>query len=31
MDDQDRRSTSCGVFAAVGGEYFGVIEPFVGC
>jgi hypothetical protein len=25
-----RRSTPCGIFAAVGGEHFGVIEPFVG-
>jgi hypothetical protein len=30
MDDQDRRSAPCDVFAAVGGDCLGVIEPFVG-
>jgi hypothetical protein len=30
MDDQDRRATPGDIFAAVGGEYLGVIEPFVG-
>jgi hypothetical protein len=30
MDDQDRRPAPCDIFAAVGGEYLGVINPFVG-